>query len=113
VWQSADELSHTRSESHIVLAIGEERTITLASLAMAGYQWSGSVSGADPGAITLQLRRGEPPAGSKPGPSAPEEAVLRGIRPGHALVCLHQRRPWERDQAAAQQVELKVEVRDA
>jgi predicted secreted protein len=104
-------LRHTGFESHVVLAIGEERTLSLTSLAMAGYQWSGSVSGADPGAVTLELRRGEPPADSKPGLSAPEAAVLRGIRPGRALVRLQQRRPWERDQPAAQLVELQVEVR--
>ena len=104
-------MRHTGFASHVVLAIGEERTLSLRSLATAGYQWSGSVSGADPGAVTLELRRGEPPAGSKPGLSAPEEAVLRGIRPGRALVRLQQRRPWERDQPAAQLVELQVEVR--
>jgi hypothetical protein len=104
-------LSHTGFESHVVLAIGEERTISLTSLAMAGYQWSGSMSGTDPGAVTLELRRGEFPAGGKPGLSAPEEAVLCGIRPGRALVRLEQRRPWERDQPAVQLVQLQVEVR--
>jgi predicted secreted protein len=94
-----------------VLDIGEERTLSLRSLAMAGYRWSGSVSGRDPGAVTLVLRRGELPAGSKPGLGAPEEAVLRGIRPGRALVRLQQRRPWERDQPPVQLVELQVEVR--
>jgi predicted secreted protein len=103
-------LRHTPFASHVVLAKGEQRTLSLRSLAMAGYQWSGSVSGADPGAVTLELRRGEPPPGSKPGLSAPEEAVLRGIRPGRAVVHLQQRRPWERDQPAAQLVELQVEV---
>lgn len=78
---------------------------------MAGYQWSGSVNGADPGAVTLELRRDELPAGSKPGLSASEEAVLRGMRPGRAVVRLQQRRPWEGDQPAAQLVELHVEVR--
>jgi len=94
-----------------VLAIGEERTLPLRSLATAGYQWSGSISGADPEAVTLELRRGNPPTGSKPGLSAPEEVVLRGMRPGRALVRLQQRRPWEHDQPAAQLLELQVDVR--
>jgi len=104
-------LPRTEFESHIVLAIGEQRTLPLTSLAMAGYRWSSSVSGANPEAITLDLRRGDLPACSKPGVSAPEEIVLRGIRPGRALVRLQQRRPWEHNQPAAQHIELHVEVR--
>jgi hypothetical protein len=77
---------------------------------MAGYRWSGSVEGPDPGAVELELRRGETSPGAKPGASAPEEAVLRGIRSGRAVVRLEQRRPWERDQPAADVLELKVDV---
>ena len=101
----------TGSTSQVVLAIGEERTLSLSSLATAGYQWSGSVGGADPGAVALELRRGEPPPSGKAGATAPETAVLRGIRPGHVHVRLEQRRPWEADQPAAQVLELEVEVR--
>lgn len=97
--------------SHIVLAIGEERALPLTSLAMSGYQWSGVVSGAEPAAVTLELRRGELPAQSKPGVSVSEEAVLRAIRPGRARVRLQQRRPWERDTPSAEEIELHVEVR--
>jgi predicted secreted protein len=104
-------LCQTDHASHIVLSVGEEHVLALASLAMAGYKWSGSVSGADAGAVALVLRRGELPAGSNPGVSAPEEAVLRGVRPGRALVRLELRRPWERDQPAAQRVEVQIEVR--
>jgi predicted secreted protein len=102
---------HTEFESHVVLAVGGERRLPLPSLAMAGYRWSVSVSGEDTGAVTLQLRRGELRPGSKPGLSAPEEAVVRGIRPGRALVRLEQRRPWESEQPPAQLLEVKVEVR--
>jgi predicted secreted protein len=101
----------TESAKHIVLAVGEEYTIALRGLAMAGYQWSGSVTGASPGAVTLELRRGELQAGSKAGLSVPEAAVLRAIRPGHALVRLQQRRSWERDNPPAQLLELHVDVR--
>jgi predicted secreted protein len=101
----------TEYPSHIVLAVGEVRTLALSSLTMAGYKWSGSVSGAEPGAVTLELRRGELDPGGKPGVSAPEEAVLRGSRPGRALVRLEQRRPWEQDKPAARQLDLEIEVR--
>jgi predicted secreted protein len=111
VWKSADCLGQTEFPSHIRLAAGEERTLPLSSLATAGYRWSASVSGAEPGVVAVELRRGEPAAGGKPGASAPEEAVLRGIRPGHALVRLEQRRPWESDRPPAQAVALQVEVR--
>ena len=78
---------------------------------MAGYQWHGAVGGPDPEAVRLELQRGELPAGSKPGVSAPEEAILRGIRPGRAIVRLQQRRSWEREAPPTEVVELEVEVR--
>ena len=90
--------------------VGEERTLALSSLAMAGYRWSGSVQGADPGAVDLELRRDEPPSTARAGESAPESAVLRGVRPGRAVVRLEQRRPWETDQPPAGLIELHVEV---
>ncbi|MGZ4183591.1 MAG: protease inhibitor I42 family protein [Solirubrobacteraceae bacterium] len=90
--------------------VGEERTLPLSSLAMAGYRWSGSVQGPDPGAVTLELRRGEPSPAARAGASAPESALLRGVRPGLAVVRLEQRRPWERDQPPADVLELQVEV---
>jgi predicted secreted protein len=96
----------------IALGIGEERTVPLSSLAMAGYRWSGSVEGPDPQAVELELRRGEVSPAAKTGASAPEEAVLRGLRAGRAVVRLEQRRPWERDQPPAGTVELQVEVGD-
>ena len=95
----------------MVLGVDEELRIALKSLAMAGYRWQGAVSGPDPDAVRLELHPGELPAGSKPGHSAPEEAILRGIRPGRAIVRLQQRRPWERESPAAELLELEVEVR--
>ena len=109
--ESAGRVRQAEYPSHIVLAVGEVRTLALRSLGMAGYRWSGSVSGPEPGAVTLELGRGELHPGGKPGLSAPEEAVLRGIRPGRALVRLQQRRPWEQDTPAALQLELEIEVR--
>lgn len=97
--------------AEITLAIGEKRSIPLSSLAMAGYRWSGSLEGPDPGAVELELARGELSPGTRPGVSVPEEAVLRGVRPGRAVVHLEQRRAWEHDQPPAQVVELEVEVR--
>ncbi len=99
--------------SHVVLGVNEELRIALRSLATAGYQWRGSVGGPDPDAVGLELHRGELPAASKIGVSAPEEAVLRGIRPGRAIVRLEQRRPWERDSPAAELLQLEVEVRES
>ena len=99
------------SQPEIVLAAGEEHVVSLASLAMAGYRWSAAVSGADPAVVAVALRRGELAAGSKPGVSAPEQAVLRGLRAGQAHVRLEQRRPWEHDQPAAQVLEFDVTVR--
>ncbi len=78
---------------------------------MAGYQWQGEVAGPDPAAVRLELHRGDLPAGTRPGVSAPEEAVLRGVHPGHATVRLQQRRPWERESPPAEVLELEVEVR--
>jgi predicted secreted protein len=91
------------------LGIGEQRTIPLRALATAGYRWSGSVGGDDPGAVALEVRRGEAPAAAPPGRSAPEEAVVRGVRAGRAVVRLEQRRSWERG-PAAEVVRLDVEV---
>jgi predicted secreted protein len=110
-WHSADALAHNGSVSQLSLAMGEESVVGLRSLAMAGYRWSASVGGDDPEAVAVELRRGELPAGSRPGASAPEEAVVHGVRPGHALVRLEQRRPWEPDNPPAQEIELRVEVR--
>ena len=90
--------------------VGEQRTLALSSLAMAGYRWSGSVQGADPGAVDLELRRDEPSSAARAGESAPESAVLRGVRPGRAVVRLEQRRPWETDQPPADVIELQVDV---
>ena len=92
------------------MMVGEERTLSLSSLAMAGYRWSGSVQGTDPGAVDLELRRDEPSPAARAGESAPEFAVLRGVRSGRAVVRLEQRRPWETDQPPADVIELRVEV---
>jgi predicted secreted protein len=97
--------------SDVVLATGEEQRVVLRSLAMAGYRWSASVGGPDAGAVTVEVRRGELNTAAKPGVSAPEEVVLRGVHPGSAIVRLEQRRPWERDARAAQVVELRIQVR--
>jgi predicted secreted protein len=97
-------------KSKIALAVGEERTFPLTSLATAGYRWSGSVEGQDPQAVELEVRRGEASPAARVGPSAPEAALLRGVRPGRAIVRLEQRRPWETDRPPAQVVELQVEV---
>lgn len=96
--------------SEVVLAVGEEHAVPLSSLAMAGYRWSGTVEGPEPAAVTVELRRGEASPALRAGASVPEEAVLRGIRPGRAVVRLEQRRPWERDQPPAGMLELHVEV---
>ena len=77
---------------------------------MAGYRWSGSVQGPDPGAVKLELRRDEPSPAARAGESALESAVLRGVRPGRAVVRLEHRRPWERDQPPADVIELQVDV---
>ena len=77
---------------------------------MAGYRWSGSVQGPDPGAVELELRRDEPSPAPRAGESAPESAVLQGVMPGRAVIRLEQRRPWERDQPPADVIELQVEV---
>ena len=92
------------------MTVGEERTLRLASLAMAGYRWSGSVQGPDPGVVQLEFRRDEPSPAPKAGESAPESAVLRGVRPGRAMVRLEQRRPWEHEQPPADVIELQVAV---
>ncbi len=103
-------MGDTGISSQIVLAVGEQRTFPLSSLAMAGYQWSGSVGGDDPGAVTLLLRRAEPPSTTRPGLSAPEEGVVRGIRSGSAVVRLELRRSWEGDRPPAKFLELEVQV---
>ena len=95
--------------TRLTLRVGEEHSIPLPALATAGYRWSGSVGGPEPVAVALEVRRGEPPAGAPPGRSAPEEAVVQGVRPGRAVVRLEQRRPWE-DGAPASLVEVRVEV---
>jgi hypothetical protein len=79
---------------------------------MAGYRWSGSVQGDDPRAVQLELRRDEPSSAARAGESAPESAVLRGVRPGEAVVRLEQRRPWEGDHPPADVIELHVRVSD-
>ena len=94
----------------MALLVGEERTLPLSSLAMAGYRWSGSVQGPDPGAVALELRRCESSPAPRAGESAAESALLRGVRPGRAVVRLEQRRPWEHDQPPADTIELLVEV---
>ena len=96
--------------TRLTLSVGEQRIVPLRALSTAGYRWSGSVSGPDPAAITLEVRRGELAPGGPPGPSAPEEAVVRGLQPGRAVVRLEQRRPWEDAQPPAEVLELQVEV---
>lgn len=103
-------MADTGIPSHVMLAVGEQHTFPLSSLAMAGYQWFGSVGGDDPGAVTVELRRAAGPPSTKPGLSVSEEAVVRGIRPGRAVVRLEQRRSWERDRPPAQRFELQVQV---
>ena len=103
-------MSRPGPTSEIALKVGEERRLPLSSLAMAGYRWSGSVQGPDPGAVELELRRDEPSPVARAGESAPESAVLRGVMPGRAVIRLEQRRPWERDQPPADVIELQVEV---
>jgi predicted secreted protein len=105
-------LQESEYPSSIVLSVGEERALALTGLAMAGYRWSGAVSGDDPGAVSLTVRRGELPTGAKPGAGVPEQAVLHGVRAGSALVRLELRRPWEAERAPARQIELTVEVLD-
>jgi predicted secreted protein len=96
--------------SDVTLVVGEERPLALRSLATAGYRWFASMSGPDPGAVEVELRRGQLPAGAKPGQSVAERAVLRGVRSGAAVVRLAQRRSWEADRPAAQEIELHVTV---
>jgi predicted secreted protein len=98
------------AESHIVLRVGEEHRIALRGLATAGYRWSGAIDGPDPGAVALELHRGELETAVKPGVSTPEEAVVRGVHAGKAIVHLAHRRPWETDAPPAQLIELRVEV---
>ena len=99
--------------TRLILSVGEQRVVPLRALSTAGYRWSGSVSGPEPTAIALEVRRGEIAPGGPPGPSAPEEAVVRGLRPGRAVVRLEQRRPWEETQAPAETLELQVEVAES
>jgi predicted secreted protein len=98
------------ASARVTLSVGEQRVVPLRALSTAGYRWSGSVSGPDPAAIALEVRRGELAPGGPPGPSAPEEAVVRGVQPGRAVVRLEQRRPWENAQDPADVLELEVEV---
>ena len=103
-------MDDTGIPSHLKLAVGESRTFPLASLAMAGYRWSGSVGGDDPGAVAFEVRRAALPPSIKPGLAVPEEAVVSAIRPGRAVACLEQRRSWEDQGAPALRVEVQVEV---
>ena len=96
--------------TRLELAVGERRTVPLRALATAGYSWSVSVDGPDPGAIAVDVQRGEVPAGAPPGRSAPEAAVVRGLAPGSAFVRLEQRRPWESAGKPVATVELHVHV---
>lgn len=101
---------HPMTSDTLTLAVGERRAIPLRALATAGYQWSQSVGGPDPAAIAVEIRRGELPAGTPPGRSAPEEAMVQGLHPGHATVRLEQRRPWEQDTPPARTLHLHIEV---
>ena len=94
--------------TRLTLHVGERHTIALRALATAGYRWSGSVGGAEPAAVALEVRRGEASPDAPPGASAPEEAVLQGMASGRASVRLELGRPWER--VPAEVIDLDVEV---
>ena len=97
-------------DTDLTLRVGEREVLPLRSLATAGYRWQASVEGPDPDAIAVELSRGELPPGAPPGLSVPESAVITALKPGHAVVHLEQRRPWEGSKPPALTVELHVEV---
>src|SRR5436190_706114 len=53
--------------TRLTLDVGERRTIALRALATAGYRWLGSVGGAEPAAVALEVRRGEASPDAPPG----------------------------------------------
>jgi len=80
----------------VTLRPGERATVRLPGLGTVGYQWTSRMDG-DSGAVQVSISTApaEEIAGSPPGVSVDEIAVIEGRRPGRTTVILEQRRAWE------------------
>jgi predicted secreted protein len=98
--------------SDLELTVGEEVTIELPSLAMAGYRWRHEINGGS-SIAEVTWRSGSLPADESMsvGRSAPEIAVIRGIGIGEVNIAFLQQRPWESEREPREVLPYRVRVR--
>lgn len=79
--------------------MGESQEVELPGLGTAGYRWMEEIEQAgDDEVVAVEWRRGmsaDEARGRPIGASAPERLTVTAIAPGHVIVHLAQRRPWE------------------
>ena len=83
----------------IQIDAGKSSTISLPSLAMAGYLWNFEVDRKEIVSVS-EDRPTSNNAGLKAGESVAEKFLVRGLQPGAAKIVFVQKRSWEQNNTA-------------
>ena len=97
------------SDLDLKLAVGESRELSLASLGTAGFVWTHELEG-DDGIVRLTRRRGRRREAGPVGRSTTERLMILATAPGHAVIRMHQARPWESAVAPRASFAINVSV---
>jgi predicted secreted protein len=100
------------SDLEVLLSVGESRELSLASLGTAGFVWTYEMEG-DDGIVRLSRRRGRPGEAEPIGRSTPERLMIQATAPGHAVIRMHQARPWESKVPPRRSFAINVQVSPA
>ena len=100
----------SEADDAIDLRVGEERSVRLSGLGVAGYRWVVDVEG-DPAVAEVHSQGTEGDEGGEAaGASAEEVFSIHAKRPGEALIRFEQRRPWERGAPPTNQHTIQLRV---
>ena len=97
------------SDLDLTLAVGESHELSLASLGTAGFVWTYELE-SDDGIVRLSRRRGRPGETGPIGRSTPEQLMIQATAPGHAVIRMHQARPWESKVAPRKSFAINIQV---
>ena len=88
------------------LRVGEARHLHLPSLGTSGYLWFAEADGSS---VEISRTRGSGP-GMAPGASTDEIVIVKAVATGEVALLLDQRRPWEHNDGAREQVRVQITV---
>jgi predicted secreted protein len=97
------------SDLDLELCVGESQEFSLASLGTAGFVWTYELE-SDDGIVRLSRRRERPDKAAPIGRSTPERLMIQATAPGHAVIRMHQARPWESKVAPRRSFAINIQV---